>query len=318
MQSPKNSYLAYSNAGKILIKLEWLQKPLIFVGVYALWTATFRLLTLSILTYFSSTPTTRLQEISDIFSSNEITLIGISVFIFTVIFHQLNPLHTASLRELFSKDLIEKNFLPGFMQGTVLALLWIVPFLLTDVYRYFGYVIQMSESPFEAAHIAVRATAIASLVYFEEYLFRSKLSGYLKAHLSPWITVQAVAIFYAGTKFLQFDLSLTQMATLYLLSITLSIRAQKGDAFSKGAGFWTAMLIVFHTLLSIPIFGNDFTGVLLLKFQTSSLDEKNLGSLLPLKRIFTGGVSGPISSLALQLLLILDIGRSMLKRKKDF
>jgi hypothetical protein len=81
-----------------------------------------------------------------------------------------------------------------------------------------------------------------------------------------------------------------------------------------GAGFWAALLVVFHPLLGLPVFGNDFSGLFLVKYQALPGEQEGTISTL---RFLSGGPGGPISAFALQLLLLLDIARGIVKYKKS-
>jgi hypothetical protein len=103
------------------------------------------------------------------------------------------------------------------------------------------------------------------------------------------------------------------LVTLFLASLALFTRSISEGDFTRGAGFWAAILIVFHPLLSLPILGNEFSGALLIKYESvaSAVDTASATH-----RFLTGGLGGPISSFAFQLVLILDIVRSILRQKK--
>ena len=125
------------------------------------------------------------------------------------------------------------------------------------------------------------------------------------------MTAGVVAILYCGVKLLQFDLGVMQLFTLFLISLTLSVQSFVDGDFGRGAGFWAALLVVFQPLLSLPALGGDFTGIVLIKFQPATNDSAD-----SLARLLTGGAGGPLSSIALQLLLVLDIVRGVFVYKK--
>ena len=90
------------------------------------------------------------------------------------------------------------------------------------------------------------------------------------------------------------------------------------------AGFWSALLIVFQPILSLPILGHDFSGWVLIKYQAivpeAASDSFNIiepastyGDTI---RFITGGAGGPLASFAFQLLLIFDILRGAIRYKK--
>lgn len=304
---------------------QWLAKLGLLSIAYLIWVSFVRLLTLTLITYFSVSPATRtpgapgvrFQDISDVFGSNEVVLMGMAAFLFVGLLHWANPFSPSRLTDVLNRFTIEKNFLPGFVQGTIFAGAMTLAFLLTGAYRYLGSFIQFSDAPLELANVAFRMFALASLTFCEEYLFRERMVRYADEFMPHSITALLVSVLYCGIKLFQFDLGLAHLCTLFLISISLSYRARKEGTFARGAGFWAGILILFHPILSLPVFGNDFTGVLLLKSQIPNAGWETQESGFPLARFLTGGAGGPLSSVAFQLLLILDIGRSIVRSRKE-
>jgi hypothetical protein len=281
----------------------------VFILAYAIWLRIFELVALTFLTYFlgaSSDQPPRFDEISDAFASVELTLLGLASVLFVVLLRAFNPVAGASEEPIVTPQRLEWRFLPGFWHGSVLGSGMILAFLLSGLYQYIGFFMQVEESFVSALSILLRALSLLSLVYCEEFIFRHKLSAYLQE-----INRVAVAIFAAALfcliKRLQFDLGVMQTLTVFLLSLCLSIRAFLDQDFGRGAGFLAALLVVFHPLLSLPIFGSEFSGLVLVK---------PLQDMEGLTRLSTGGAGGPLSSLALQLLLVLDILRGIFRYRE--
>jgi hypothetical protein len=246
-------------------------------------------------------PTVRFQDISDIFISNEVSLMGASSFFFVLLLYWLNPITTIERQEIVSRDHLEKGMLPGILNGIFIASAFIFLFSIAGIYHNLGYLIRIQEAPLELANVLLRMIMLAVFVYFEEFVFRFQLTRYFSSKTSDPVSIALIGIMYCAIKGLQFKLSLIQLSTLFLVSTALSCRALTGDRFSKGAGIWAGILITFHPLLSLPIFGNSFSGLLLMKPAEGI-------------RFFTGGAGGPLSSVGFQLLLIMDISRTILKR----
>jgi hypothetical protein len=298
--------------------------------VYACWVLFFRLLTLTFLTYFIISPNARFQDISDSFSSNEVSLMGLSSLLFVGLLYWLTPLTGTSLEEIITRDQIEKKFLPGFIRGVIFAGALICILILLGIYNYLGYFIQFGEAPLELANVFFRMAALACLAYCETFIFHNKLIRYLKGHVPDLGSALFIAVLYAGIKILQFDLGIMQLVTLFLVSISLfyhSLETTPGQSrelnpkFSFGAGFWAAILIVFQPLLSLPLFGNDFSGLLLLRYNSTLLETHakwaglNSEQISIWIRFLSGGAGGPLSSFAFQVVLIIDIIRSVLKKR---
>jgi hypothetical protein len=298
----------------LLRSKDWLDRAysraLSYSLTYLLWVLGFRLLVLTLITYFLMSANSRFQDISDAYSSNEIMLVAVGAILYTALLKWLNPLTSTTTEEIFTPHRFEKRFLPGFAQGAVLACGVTLAFLLSGLYRYLGYFIQFEEAPLTLINILLRILGLGALAYCEEFVFRHKIMNYLRREMPDLGAAAFTALLYCGVKAFQFDLGWMQLVTLGLLSFSLSIKAMVDGDFVRGAGFWAGLLIVFHPFLSLPVLGNDFPGILLVKYQ-----EGSEGSATAF-RLLTGGIGGPLSSFALQLLLLLDVGQGLYKHKK--
>lgn len=296
---------------------EWFRRGILRAvfhsGAYALWVVLFRLLAITLFTYFLLTPTTqdqvKFQDISESFASNEITLLALGAFLYVLLLRRLNPLTSTTLEEIFSAHRFEKKFIPGFVYGSVLALSVVLVFIVSGLYRYLGVLIQLEEAPLAILSIGLRILALVALIYCEEFIFRHKVLNYLRQSMPLIWAVTFSSLAYGGIKLLQFDLGITQFLTVFLISLTLGVRAVVDGDFTRGAGMWAAILVVFHPLLSLPIFGSEFQGVLLVKAQLSPTGAESF-------RWLTGGLGGPLSALAVQVLFILDLGQAIVKNRK--
>lgn len=301
---------------KILLKNKWGSKPLLFTLAYGAWVFFARLLALTFMTYLMISPTSHFQDMGEAFSSNEVSLMGLASFLFLVLFFWLRPLTSISIDEIISRNHIEKLFLPGFIKGTLFSSGLVIVFLLTGAYRNLGYLIQFHEAPVELINIFLRIGALIALAYCEEFYFRHKLVHYFSGHLSRLGIATAITLLYCAIKLIQFDLGLMHLLSLYLVSMALTYRAFNEKEFSTGAGIWAGILTTFHPLLSLPILGNDFSGILLLKPQTLLPGVLPSETIDTIRRLITGGAGGPLSSFTFQIFIFLDICRSILKQRK--
>ena len=210
------------------------------------------------------------------------------------------------LEDIFSRKRIEREFFPGFLQGTLLGGALILIYILTGTMRSLGSQIQLGEAPLRIATILFRMTVLCVFAYAESWIFFHQIPKQVKRRLPELVLANGLAVLYCGIKVLQFDLDGMQVVTLYLVAILLFYRMRQEDSFARGAGYWAGLLVLFSPLLSLPLFGNEFQGILWLKVQIPILENKYT-------HVLTGGVGGPISSFALQLLLIMTLSRSMLK-----
>lgn len=280
--------------------------------LYTGWVMGFRLIALTLITYFmveSGSESARFQDISDMYGSNEVLLVGLAAAAFVLAIRMFNPITSTSWEEILSAARFRKRFLPGFLQGAVLAMGFTGALVASGLYRYLGFFIQAEDGAIALGGVLLRVAGLVLLVYSEEFLFRHKILSYLRRHIPDAAAAMVTAILYCAIKFLQFDLGIMQLSTLLLLGIALGFRAILQGDFTRGAGQWAAMLIVFHALLSLPIFGNDFQGLLLVRYEAEAAAG---GSA----RLITGGIGGPLSSFALQILFLFDIAWTVFKNKR--
>ncbi|HLE01454.1 MAG TPA: hypothetical protein VJB59_14420 [Bdellovibrionota bacterium] len=324
-------------------KHDWLIRSGVLTIAYSVWTLLFRLLILSFITYFlmpsasqlgiwgnneAAMPTPavlpRFEEIGEVFSSNELPLIGLSALVFVAFLCWLNPLTSTKSTDLISFERLRKRFIPGALHGIVFATGIVVAFLLSGLYRYLGFFIQLEDVALALPGLFLRITLILMFVYCEEFIYRQKIMGSLRSgFLSPeyrmdrlqgeMIAATLTGILYCSIKALQFDLGVMHLISLFLASIALSLRTLADRDFVRGAGFWAAILIVFHPIFSLPLLGNDFSGILLFKYQAGAQD---LVGTSDSGRFLTGGSGGPLSGFAFQALLMIDIARSGFRYKK--
>ncbi len=213
----------------------------------------------------------------------------------------LNPLTSTTYEEVFTPERFEGRFLSGFLQGSGISFGFTLAFLLSGFLTYLGLLIRLEEAPLNMIAILFRIGLLGLFIYCEEFIFRHKIYNYLRSYFSDFQTILVVGVLYCGMKRLQFDLGIMHLITLFLISVSMGLRTLNDQDFVKGAGFWAGILIIFHPLLSLPIFGQEFQGVLLLKYQApQNLNPETV-------RIITGGVGGPLASCSLQLLLLIDI-----------
>lgn len=278
------------------------EKSLVLIAAYAAWILIFRLLCLSFLVYFltrAGHPAT-FEEINEAFSNNEIPFIGLAAICFAVLLKGLAPLIDRGNTLTVSFSDIKSQYLPGFLQGAVLALSIVAAFLFMGCFRYVGFFVQIEDTPLAVFGIIFRICALIAIGFSEEYLFRLTSSA-------SAARIILFSLLYCVVKLAQFNLSWMHFATLFLLSTALAVRRKQEAGFLAGAGFWSAILIVFHPLFSLPILGSDFSGIFLLKYQPQTL----------VPAAISGGAGGPLSSLAFQAILLIETVRGWFSFKKN-
>jgi hypothetical protein len=271
-------------------------KPFFLIAAYGAWILVFRLMALSFLVYFLTRAgrTASFEEINESFATNEIVFIGLGSTIFLVMIRALSPLLDRAGELRFSFSQFRISYLPGFFQGLALASGVIAALVLVGSLRFVGFFVQIEDTSFAVFGIVLRVLALFAMGLCEEILFRSR-------KFSNLFYIFTLAVIYCVVKLAQFDLSWMHFATLFLLSAALSVKRVGEDSFLKGAGFWSAILIVFHPIFSLPIFGNDFSGILLLKYQPQKF----------IPPFISGGPGGPLSGVILQAILLIEIVRGL-------
>jgi hypothetical protein len=333
---------------KLTARFPGLSQSFAILITYLGWSVIFKMMSLTLVTYFvlsgGGAETPRLEDVNEALATSQLPLLALCVIAYVFLLRVFQASTQASTQaapfqlndEFFSPQKIESRFLPGFLNGAVLAAGITLAFLLGGIYRYLGFFIQADRAPLALVALLIRVASTVTFVYCEEFIFRHRILRCLTRRneldqSSPstefWHRVAAVTFtgaMFVGMKFYQFDLGWMQALSLFLVAFTLGIRALSTD-FTLSAGFWAAVLIVFQALLSLPILGNEFSGLILIKYQSLAPEapaealglggtESSYGETL---RFITGGPGGPLASLTFQLLILLDIVRGTLRYRRQ-
>jgi len=325
---------------KLTARFPGLSQSFAILMTYLGWSAVFKFISLTFVTYFvlssGGTENSRFEDVNEALSSSQLALVALCAGGYIFLLRLFQPYSRKSSgtanHGFFSPQKIETQFLPGFLHGAVLAAGVTLAFLLGGVYRYLGFFIQADQAPLAMAALLIRILSTLAFVYCEEFIFRKLILKCLTRRgeleeVSPasefWHHMAAIAFtgaMYVGMKLYQFDLGWMQAITLFLVAFALGIRALTGD-FVLASGFWAAVLIVFQALLSLPILGNEFSGLVLIKYQSLApavapgfwAPESTYGETL---RLITGGAGGPLAGLAFQLLILFDILRGSVRYRQ--
>ena len=292
----------------LFYKSPWLSQALRFMVSYGAWILLFRFIYVSIVTYFNISPQSRFQDISDSIHNYSLSMSGTSAFLFIAFIAALRPMTQFDPNEFYQPRILEKQWLMGFIKGTTLSGLLSFFFILAGYYKFIGFYLHPTEAPLEFAQTLLRIFSIVILTYSEGYLFFVKLPGYLHSKLPVWMTALSVAFFYCITKYLQFDISPLYAVSLCSIALSLYSRTLISGHFYESAGFWAAILIIFNPLLSLPVFGSDHFGILILKPELTLARDIS-------PHWITGGLRGPLCSPVFQLFLIFDFIRNMIRYK---
>ncbi|MBI3534279.1 MAG: hypothetical protein HY072_02155, partial [Deltaproteobacteria bacterium] len=236
--------------------------------------------------YYWKNTNVSIAEMSEAFHSIELNVFSIGLFLYVLLLQNLNPLIIFSFSEVFSNYRFEKAYITSFFIGSSISLGITIVLLFIGFYQYYGTLISFEESLFALTGIAVRVLLLCGFVYLEEFIFRRKIFNLLRQNFSNIAAIALTTILYLAMKFYQFDIGLKHMLSLTLISVSLCLRALKKEDFCYGAGILSGILVFFHPISSLPIFGYELPGLVLIKHQTTS---EMIGWL-------TGGAGGPLSS----------------------
>lgn len=289
-----------------ILNYRWMLGPAKLLGGYIAWLLFFQMISKSLVTYFLASATTRIQEISETLAVNEVPLYGLAAFGFLALLFGLRPWTTISREDFFGNRRFRSQFWPGFAQGAFLAVVFVISLTAADLYRFLGTFFQFGDSAISLGNVLLRILTIFLLVVCEEYIFRKRLVQLARGHLSETNTAIFVSFAYCGIKLLQFDFGVAHFATLFLVSCRLTLQSMRARQWHEGAGYWSALLILFHGAFGLPVFGNEFQGLLWMKYMGTGRVTAWL----------SGGIGGPLSSFLFQLMTFLQILRLVTLRFK--
>ena len=274
-------------------------------GVFSVYLACYwivRVLFVSLLTYISIGPGTKLGDLSDSLSTHELTIASLGAIIFIFGSMALYPLVVLPRSKFLQRTFFVPYYFRSVTQGAWLALVFCVLFVILNVYRYLGFFIHYEGAPFALLALFVRLGFLVAMVYCDEFFFREQILGRFLYQGKSALTLAAVvtSIFFVILRKIQFDIGWMHAITLFLIGIRLSIFRVRHQSFVHGAGWLTGMLVMFHVFFGLPIFGVEFPGVLLLKY-SEPLNATRIDILM------TGSLGGPLSSLLLQGYLLSTI-----------
>ncbi len=275
------------------------------------------------MTYFLMSQTTPLQDISEFFETNEIVISSVSSLLFVTLLCWLFPLSKTRREDVICpKDLLRYS-VPGLLNGSAIGLGLVFALLLGGYYNYWGIFIQSEETIIATITVIFRSLAVVVLVYCEEFLFRKKFIELLSRSFPPLWCAFLSAVAYCFLKSLQFDLGIMHLITIFLIAFRLGILSVSGWSFTRGAGYLAGLLLIFHPIMGMPIFGNDFSGIFYLKYagiegEVSGLLAQTIGQKTDSRTalFLTGGIVGPLSSFAFQAILIAQLALVFVREKK--
>lgn len=289
-----------------------MRRALILALSYLGWNSAFQLIVLSVVVYFMARSGSPFPEISETTNKNQILVIGVGCLGFLFLLTEMNPIATVSRTEIITGNMIETQFYPAFLRGAVFACLFAFVGLVAGYYQYVGFFVQSDAPAVAAFGLLFRAVSILLMVYIDEFIFRGHFMTHLRGHSHPIRTIVLGALFYALSKQILFHLGIAHLLTLALLGISLSLRSYLHRGFAEGAGLLAGLLVTAHCGFSLPIFGNEAQGIILLRYNIQ------LDIDAPIIRFLTGGLGGPLSSIGFQGILFFDILVNAIREKNRF
>lgn len=265
-----------------------------------------RLSFLTLLTYFLMPSQPRLQDLSDaaaalgIFPAALASIGGIALLRF------VTPFPRDYNRGYAPWQGLRRQFSPGLLQGFAIGLGLTLAFSLSGLYQLQSGWPAQGEGLGGMLSLGIRATAILLMVYCEELFFRKILLERFARLEGSLLPVICVALGYCALKEVQFELAWMQRLTLLLLSFSLTFAALHRKDWLRGTGVYAGFLLLTHLGFGLPIFASEGGGVFILQY-TGGADR--------LAVALTGGLGGPLSSLATQALLFAALLREFRRPK---
>jgi len=308
-----NSFKTQLNRGAqhIATHYYWTLRAVLFFILYCAWVWLINVLNLSFVTYFLMSSQTRFDQIGELFSTQRLFFVGFGAFAFVILLWILRPFATSPWADLFTRTRLERHFFPGLSKGIIIGAGIAITFWLTGFYRYLGIIVDLSNFPQEAIKGSSKIVAITLFVLAEEYIFRKKILGFLLREHSVGVSVAISAVLYCIVKGIQFDLGILDYLSLILVGLLLGVTSYFSGDTLKGSGMWIGILVVFHPVLSLPIFGIQGSGIMLLKY---SYENQIFDWTL---RFLTGGIGGPISSFSFQFVLAVNVSYLYVKNRSS-
>lgn len=217
--------------------------------------------------------------------------------------------------ELFPNSLTRrfswtKGLVLSLSESAALVLLLYFLLLSFGLYEYVGFLVSPDGSILNLLDVLIRLSLFAVWLSCDELISRGIWGDLFirESRKNFWnfcILFSIQSAFFILSKVLIFQLSWTQILTLWVGNGFLVQRLMKGDTVLQNIGWVAGLLMVSHLGLSIPVFGLESTGIWMSQYQIKWDAES------PLYRLLSGGSGGILSSwvLILGLSISMIVGR---------
>ncbi len=285
----------------------------LFVGyVLACWAT--RLVFITMAAYFLISTTSPVQDMGDVVRANGVQTFGLAAMLYITALQFLYPLTSTTWRDVLPRQDLRTYFPTGMATGAVLSAAMLVGATLGGYYSILGFYTKIDELVVALVANLFFLSCLFALCVVEEYVLRGRIEPYLQGllsrervpvHLRKPAAAVGVMVLFVLLKNLQFDLEPLEALNMMLLSFCLSRAKADTGSHLASAGFAAGLFAFSHSLCSLPLFGQDVAGMVLVR----ATEEKGLGTLL------AGGPQGPENGLLLTLLLGLFVFQKKFKLK---
>jgi hypothetical protein len=303
--------------------------PVITAGTYLLWLKLWDLIFLSLITF--ALRKQGLPEMHDLYMGHRLVILGFASIFYFHILRSLRPFSRIAYLPLLTRQNFETSFLPGITHGAFTAAILVFLLILLGVYRWVGWVTPYDQSLSLFFGVLLRGAGLVTWALADEWFWRRQvfLPFYQKLATqarNPALRKFefALALIFTlllslASKVLLFSLGLAQSLTLSLAALVFTLRFAIDRTETRSSGYWFGLVAVLQLILGQPLFGHEFSGIFLIKYQANDLGVA--AELLDRQSIavrwISGGAQGLIASLALIAVLTMEAIQLLLLRRKS-
>jgi hypothetical protein len=272
----------------------------LLLAAYWLWLFLCHLVGMSLVTYGMLDSTPGVQEIADQYFANYWTIQGWGSLAFFLLSWGLSISNPTPWNEMNGK-FWKAQVAPNFLRAAAGATLFILTLMAFTPFQYLGPGFSWTDGPWGVLNWASRSIAWWGWALGDELVFRKlllpRLRDLFRSHAETLAIVITTAL-WVLTRSLHQPLGWSQTLTLTLLGLILGLRVTRGRHYLGGAALLAGSTWVFQALFSLPLLGQEYPGIWMIKFSSAWADSH------PWLRLLSGGAGGPGASALLQLFLL--------------